>query len=486
MNEFFDRDSEKKDENQDKNIDGISSHFTSSGILLFLNQLVLAFGNWIFWMLISRFASTVEIGQATTIYSLVVFVTTIIQFGIEYPILKYSLKYRGSILFTTFIIEMGLSLLAIPFIVYFFANFEDNNLGQFEWLAILMVIMTAPGIIAHYLLLSLFKIRTVLIIDIIATVIKFLVGFVLVIYGFGASGILFAFLINVSIVSLCTFAIVLKEMPFRLNFNVFKIVIKDGLINTPSKISRVFVFSLSVILLAVFGVDVSQIGIFYMALTISLIAGGFATNIGLMVIPASIRTERDYASSALRIGLSFTIPLIMILITQSYAILGFIGTSYTVASVDLIILGLSILPSSITIIAISEFNLTNQYKKILFIGLVEIIIFIVTFSILVPNLNILGASLATLVAFLASAIISVIWIKKTSLRYILTSLVSLASGIIIWLAISFIAGNGLIATITNLIVVVLASSAIVFYLNKITIRELISMIRSVAKINNND
>jgi O-antigen/teichoic acid export membrane protein len=305
----------------------------------------------------------------------------------------------------------------------------------------------------------------------------------LVIYGFGASGILFAFLINVTIVSLSTFVIVLKEMQFKLNFNGFRVVIKDGLINTPSKLSRVFVFSLSVILLAVFGVDVSQIGIFYMALTISLVAGGFATNIALMAIPASIRSERDFASSALRIGLSFTIPLIMILITQSYAILGFIGNSYTVASIDLVILGLSILPSSITIIAISEFNLKNQYKKILFIGLVEIIIFIVTFSILVPNLNILGASLATLIAFVASAIISIIWIKRSSLRYILTSLISLASGIIIWQTLSFITGNGLMSTIINLIIVVLASTALVFYLNKITIREVISMIRSVSNTN---
>ena len=481
MKELYGKDDERKDEKQKKDIDGISSHFTSSGILLFLNQLVLAFSNWIFWMIISKFASTVEIGQSTTIYSLVVFFTTIIQFGIEYPILKYSLKYRDYILSTTLLIEIGLSMVSLPFMYYFFANMDHDNLDQFQWLAMLMVIMTAPGIITHYLLLSLFRIRIVLIIDIVATILKFLIGIILVIYGFGATGILLAFLVNLTFVSLSTIVIVAKEMPFKLNFNMFKIVIKDGLINTPSKISRVFVFSLSVILLAVFGIDVSLIGIFYMALTISLVAGGFATNIGLMVIPASVRTKQDLAASALRIGLSFTIPLILILVTQSSLILGLIGSSYTIASIDLMILGLSILPSSITIITISEFNLTNQHKKILFIGMVEIIVFVTTFFILVPNFNILGASVATFVAFFASAVISVLWIKRSSLKYILNSMLSLSIGIVIWQTIAYFSGTDLVLTLLNLIIVVLVSTALLFYLNKITIRELISMIKSVIK-----
>lgn len=483
MNDFFDKNKEN-DENQDNEIDNISTHFTSSGMLLFINQLVLAFGNWVFWMFVSRFATTAEIGQSTTIYSLVVFFVTIIQFGIEYPILKYSLKFRDTILSTTFIIEMVLSLLSIPLLFYFFNNFSDPGLVQFEWLTILMIIMTAPGIIAHYLLLSLFRIRIVLIIDILATILKFFVGFILVISGFGAFGIILAFLINVTLVSISTFIIVLKEIPFKIDLKVFKVVIRDGLINTPSKISRVFVFSLSVILLAVFGIDVSLIGIFYMALTISLVAGGFATNVALMIIPASVRTNTDFASSGLRIGLSFTIPLILILMTQSTAILGFIGDSYTAANNDLLILGLSILPSSITIIAISEFNMTNQYRKILFIGVVEIFLFILTFSVLVPSFSILGASIATLLAFLASALISIIWIKRSSLGYILNSTLSLIFGIIIWQTLNFLLNDNLVSNLLNLIVVVVASTALVFYLNKITIREVISMIKSIYKTTN--
>ena len=62
--------------------------FAGSGILLFLDQLLVAIGNWIYWVLISKINSTSEIGQATTIYSLALLVTTITQLGLEYPILK--------------------------------------------------------------------------------------------------------------------------------------------------------------------------------------------------------------------------------------------------------------------------------------------------------------------------------------------------------------------------------------------------------------
>src|ERR671939_1005497 len=64
--------------------------FAGSGILLFLDQLLVAIANWVYWVLISKINSTSEIGQATTIYSLALLVTTITQLGLEYPLLKRS------------------------------------------------------------------------------------------------------------------------------------------------------------------------------------------------------------------------------------------------------------------------------------------------------------------------------------------------------------------------------------------------------------
>ncbi len=476
MNEFVGDDKLK---NNEKTTGGVSHQFTSSSILLFVNQLIVAFGNWIFWMLISKFASTEEIGQSTTIYSLVILFTTIIQFGLEYPILKYSYKHRKSILSTTLLIEIGLSLLFLPFLIFIFNNFYDDNLTQFELLAITMIILTIPGFIAHFLLLGLFQVRTVLIIDVLATVSKFVVGFILVLNGMGSTGILIAFTVYILMMSLFSFYVVRNEFTFKPDLTMYKMFLREGIVNTPSKISRIFIFSLSIVLLAVFGIDASQIGIFYMAITISLVVGGFATNVALMVIPASSKSNDDIAPSGLRIALTFTVPFVILLITHSSTILGLIGNNYTGASLELTIMGLSILPASITIIAISEFNTNHQFKKILTIGIVEIAAFLLSFSILVPTTGILGASLATLIAFLISSIPSILWINRKSIKYIINSLVSLVSGIIVWMFLILLLGDGGILNVIIIISILMVSIMTSFYLNKITLSELKGMIHAL-------
>lgn len=478
MNEVPD---ENKQKNNEKTIGGVSNQFTTSSILLFINQLIVAFGNWIFWMLISRFASTEDIGQSTTIYSLVIFFTTIIQFGLEYPILKYSYKHRKSILSTTLLIETGLSLLSLPFLILIFNNFYDANLTQFELIAIIMIILTIPGFVAHFLLLGLFQVRTVLIIDVLATFSKFVVGFILVLIGMGSMGILIAFTVHILIMSFLSFYAVRNELTIKPDLTIFKMFLREGTVNTPSKISRIFIFSLSIVLLAVFGVDASQIGIFYMAITISLVVGGFATNVALMVIPASSKSDDDIAPSGLRIALTFTVPFVILLITHSSTILGLIGDNYTSASLELTILGLSILPASITIIAISEFNTNHQFKRILTIGIAEIATFLLTFSIMVPTTGILGASLATLIAFLISSILSILWINKKSIKYIINSLVSLVSGVLVWMILVLLLGDGRILNVIIIVSILMVSTITSFYLNKITLSELKGMLQAMYK-----
>ena len=476
MNEFVGDDKLK---NNEKTTGGVTHQFTSSSVILFINQLIVAFGNWIFWMLISKFTSTEEIGQSTTIYSLVLLFTTLIQFGLEYPILKYSYKHRKSILSTTLLIEIALSLLSLPFLIFIFNNFYDDNLTQFELLAITMIILTIPGFIAHFLLLGLFRVRTVLIIDILATVSKFVVGLILVLIGMGATGILIAFTVYIVIMGLLSFYVVRNEFTFKPDLSIYKMFLREGIFNTPSKISRIFIFSLSVVLLAVFGIDASQIGIFYMAITISLVVGGFATNVALMVIPASSKSDDDIAPSGLRIALTFTVPFIILLITNSSTILGLIGNNYTSASLELTIMGLSILPASITIIAISEFNTKHQFKKILIIGIAEISAFLLFFSIMVPTMGILGASLATLIAFLVSSIPSIMWINRKSIKYIINSLVSLVSGIVVWMILVLLLGDGRIPNAIIIVSILMVSIITSFYLNKITLHELKGMVHAL-------
>src|SRR5918997_440026 len=83
-----------------------TNKFVGQGILLFIDQILISVTNWLFWLIISRLASTSEIGQATSIYSLVLLIATVSQIGLEYPLLKKSSLPRSQILSTALTIEL--------------------------------------------------------------------------------------------------------------------------------------------------------------------------------------------------------------------------------------------------------------------------------------------------------------------------------------------------------------------------------------------
>ena len=62
-----------------------TNKFIGQGMLLFTDQILVSVTNWLYWIVVSRLASTSEIGQATSVYSLVLLISTVsqIRFGIS-------------------------------------------------------------------------------------------------------------------------------------------------------------------------------------------------------------------------------------------------------------------------------------------------------------------------------------------------------------------------------------------------------------------
>src|ERR671917_1110468 len=94
------------------------SKFVHPGILLFLNQLIIAAGGGLFWLIISKIVDASEIGVSTAVYSLILIVSTITQLGLEYPLLKKAVKYRHQIFGTVIVIELLIIAVAIPVVLY--------------------------------------------------------------------------------------------------------------------------------------------------------------------------------------------------------------------------------------------------------------------------------------------------------------------------------------------------------------------------------
>jgi O-antigen/teichoic acid export membrane protein len=407
-----------------------SNRFVSLGVIFFIDQILVAAGNWLYWLIISKITTSSEIGQATMISSLVLLITTLTQLGLEYPILKNSQSQRSQILATGVLIQIILSLGTVPAVAYIINDVFRESSAMFDWIAISTLLFTSAAFVPRFALLGVSRVRSILVIDVISTAIKFVAGFVLVEIGLGALGMLSAILFQYIIMSVATVAVASKTFEFKIgNIKYFAKIISEGLANFPAKLARVLILTLSIVLLASVGIHSSDIGVYYVALMISTVAGSFAASIAFMVIPASMKSKTDLSSDSTRLGLSLTAPIISILVVSPKFILSLIGSEYTSGYMILLFLSVSILPYCIVVNTISKLNNFGKSKRLVLLGAVEVSTFLLAFYFLVPHYGTLGASIATLFAFIAASVPSLIWSQRTLIKHIISVGIALAGGI---------------------------------------------------------
>jgi O-antigen/teichoic acid export membrane protein len=453
-----------------------TNKFIGQGILLFIDQILISVANWLFWLIISRLASTSEIGQATSIYSLVLLIATVSQIGLEYPLLKKSSLPRSQILGTALAIELIMTSGSIAAVI-FLANTDmyHESLGGYVLLvAVALLVLSPINFVARFALLGILNARSVLVFTVAATGVKFLTAYILLLMGFGAFGILFSFMIGTLVSAITMLLLAARRLSLRPARDKRYVVevIKEGLSNAPSKLSRTMIITLSVILLAPFGISDSDIGIFYIALMISLVGAGLASSLSFTVIPASTELKADLSSGSLRIGLTFTVPLIAALVVAPRYILSIIGMEYAAAHTTLLVLSMAILPTAIVMNTISKFNNLGEQRKIIAIGLIQIAGFLMSFVVLVPYYGTLGAAYAILIAYSASAAYALYWSKRAERKYIANSIVALVLGCAAGYAINLILDHSLASVATSVII----TSVILLALKNTSISEMRQLI----------
>jgi O-antigen/teichoic acid export membrane protein len=456
--------------------------FVTPGFLLSIDLLLVSFVNWIYWLLISKLTTASEVGQATSVYSFAVLTSAIALLGFEYSLVKKSSSERSQILGTSIILESLITAASIPVLLYFLGNLYQGSLYALSWIAVGIVIFSSLRYILRYALLGISDARSILVVNSMGAALQLISGYVFVSIGFGAAGILFSFLLNVLFITGLSFLIARKSFQLCLgDLKYVKGIIKDTLTNTPTPLAKTVIYSLSVVLLASFGVSQTEIGIFYIALMLSLVAGGFAANIAFMVIPASFASKTDMSTDSIRIGLSLTAPLIVILMVAPNSILSLIGPEYVSAGNVLVVLAAAIFPYTIVVNAISKFNNLGKPRQIIVIGSILVIVFLATFILLVPSYGTLGAAFSILIASIASAVASIIWSDRRPVqRYIFTSLVSIVSGLAAGYAIRLVLSSSLhpfIAVLFSVAVVAI----VIFGLKNTSPKELLLMARGLRR-----
>jgi O-antigen/teichoic acid export membrane protein len=455
---------------QDKN-PSIRNKFVGQGMLLFTDQILVSLTNWLYWLVISRFASTSEIGQATSVYSLVLLMAIIIQMGLEYPLLKKSSLHRSQILGTALAIELIMSSASIAAIL-FLANTDiyHASLGGYVLVAVALLVLSPIGFVSRFALLGISDARSVLVFDIAATGAKFLSAYILLSMGFGAFGILLSFMMA-SLVAAITMLLLagrrLSLRPVRDKRYVIE-VIKEGLSNASSKLSRTIIMTLSVILLASFGISDSDIGIFYIAMMLSIVGASLAASMSFTVIPASTESKVDLSSGSLRLGLSFTAPIVAALIVAPRDILSIIGPQYASADTILLVLSMGILPTAVAMNAVSKFNNLGHGRKMIAIGVIQTVGFLASFLILIPYYGSLGAAYSILIAYTASAVYAGSQFETAERRYITNSIVAIIIGCVSGYIVNFIFEHSLPTIVSS----VVATSVILLALRNTSISEL--------------
>jgi O-antigen/teichoic acid export membrane protein len=433
-------------------------------------------------LLISKLTTATEVGQATSVYSFAVLTSAIALLGLEYSLVKKSSSERSQILGTTIILESLIIAACIPVLLYFLSNLYHGSLYSLSWITIGIVIFSSHRYILRYALLGISDARSVLIVNSLGAALQLVSGYVFVSIGFGTAGILFSFFLNVLFVSVLLFLIARKSFQLCLgDLKYMKGIIKDALTNTPTPLAKTVIYSLSVVLLASFGVSQTEIGIFYIALMLSLVVGGFAANIAFMVIPVSFASKTDMSTDSIRIGLSLTAPLIVTLLVAPSSILALIGSEYVSASDVLVLLAAAIFPYTIVVNAISKFNNLGKPVQIIVIGSILVIVFLSTFVLLVPTYGILGAGYSILIASIASAVTSIIWSDRGPVhRYIFTSLASIISGLAAGYAFKLIFGSSVHPFILVLFSVSVVA-IVIFGLRNTSLNEILMMARGLLR-----
>ena len=201
------------------------------------------------------------------------------------------------------------------------------------------------------------------------------------------------------------------------------------------------IVTLSVVLLAFLNIGSSDIGIFYIALMITIVVASFSVSMAYMVIPSSSAVQKDLSSSSLRISLSLTAPIVVALLVVPQSVLSLIGPEYESAVPVLFVLAIAIIPASISINMISMLNNLKKSKMLIVSGLLQFAIFFISFYLLVPQYGIMGAAISFLLAYSGCSLFLIIFTEHASFKYIVFACLSVLAGFTMGYILSMFIGD---------------------------------------------
>lgn len=443
----------------------MSSFLDRTNLSFPLLSLLVAILAWLFWVIAARSAPSEDIGLAASILSVATVFTAFAMIGIEYPLLKNSLRsksYFGSAL----VIELVVHLSLIPILIFSLDNYSDS-------LIFLGIIIMFLGLvlIPRYCLLGVLAIKQVIVFDLVSAILRISLLIMFLTLNFGANGILLSIIVQSIIVTPFLFLYSIKKFGFKIKKQVLFSLLKEGLANFPSKISLVLQFTGVIVILVFLGFSNEAIAGIILAFAffrlILLIPEGFAT----LAIPTSSLEGKDQSPTSVKIGMSIASPFIVLSIIVPELILSVYDTQYVKFSEVLYLLGFALIPAILTTNVRSFLNNTSKFKQLSVLGIVEGVIIVLILVLFAKTLGNNVASYAILFGFFTSGIIAFILATNNIRRIFLLCSLSIALGIISGYLVNQVIPNdyvigivGPVITIISLFLLRVITKADVLYL----------------------
>jgi O-antigen/teichoic acid export membrane protein len=396
------------------------------GMWLYIGGLLSNFLSYVYWLIAANIISPSVIGSAAAIISLAGLLVSIFSFGLASGLPRFIGLSRGrsnyqqlsTYFFTALTFTLLTTLLASLMVVLFYlTRFNVFNLSSFDLaFVIIFTCLTSWPSVYGSLFTSFLKTEVTLVSNVIAAVLRLLVGIPLLYLGFDFLGVLLGYMIsmvasNVYLVYcgkqlLRNFGVKVKVAPSYLGH-----LLRAGLAPWIPSILGTLVQSLGI--LSIYSiVGGTETGLYYVAFAIFGIVQSLPSSVMSLMFPVLSGMDdgrKRAASRAIRLSLAITAPVALVLVLYPGIPLSLLGSKYIQASNILRILTLAVVISPISSGYINYVYAKGKYSHVTMLGLVETVGKLILYALLVSSWGATGIAVAytlgsfiTLIAILPS------------------------------------------------------------------------------------
>jgi stage V sporulation protein B len=479
-------------------IEDHSKNLVKGSFYLLLNNLSNMTLGMLFWILMAKLLEPSLLGQVMIV---IAFANTIIGFtgnGVSVMLSKYIAEFNAKGLHNNakrvFILGLRLALfmsVIAAIIIALLSNNIANNIYHNVGLAQLLL-FTAITFIPSQTITSLLngafegsqRMRYTLFTTLIFQISRISLAIILILYGLSNLGVIISFIISSILAALIGYLYIIPKILPKSNgrHDELNYTLKFSGLNYINAGIGTLSTQIGVMIL---GVQNIELAAFYgIASIISQLIGGITGSLARALLPtlsqAYARDNKQSISNtiniSLKIGLSLTGFIFIILILEPNYILNLLSKEYIETANALMILVLASLLSSFTLLFNSILNAYNMTEKIVKIGLFSYSLTIILTIILTPLISLKGAALSILIGSLSMSILSALSIKKLEIgisnNIILKGIVSIVSALII----GYIINTSIQEPIITLLISILSYASFLFIYKSISIKEIYSLL----------